>query len=758
MAAFTPPAAAPLLWLQNPRNRTDVLACARCGAARPGDQLRHLAGRHGNGEKTSPGLAGQVDATEACECGLGCGIVYCSPTCRALDAAAGHAQLCVGPHSDTHPFYKYVVLALESGDAYAEFVLAARMSVLASLGSGHQSSSASQSSSGNSILIAQATAIWTSIARDTTIPFWWTLVSTEMLPFEAERYTEAAEELVREAWELLQKGMQMGRRKAFYADFNYSHFGRILTFLSREKINLTVPSSLETHISAMAAVSEQDWDVADVATLTGLAQSIARTRLREVLADEDDFYDSEELHDVRRLRVFLDAAPVKAMRMIIAEPALYLTPPLALICIPSVDAVGLPHSCVPTTRIQALFLKGAAGASPIDGASLPKSHSYKGHSTYGGIAVQLVSTNTKKRSRQPDAVISPTTLSKIDDVGSLDLAERAEMLALCGLVCDCDRCKYEKEERAGKGGSLPIRSLVSLALAAQEQERYAQAEVLWNTIIAKAPATSDVYADALYNRARLVGWRDRWSASDRMFVEAGRLAPAHAGVTQWLEESRSYATLGDDDATCGDVALKTRPDISTAAEHALFGGRAFVRMGVLTSEECALTVNEVEAHVAASPNGWTTSRHYAVPTTDIPVHAVPSVLERFNRILVDRIYPLMAAQFQVKASRIRVIDAFVVKYSAERQRSLPLHCDQSQFSLTITLNAGDEYEGGVTYFAEAGEIVNCNESGAVISFEGSLLHGGHPITRGTRYIIVAFLYAYKEEEEEEEEEAEKKEV
>ena len=53
---------------------------------------------------------------------------------------------------------------------------------------------------------------------------------------------------------------------------------------------------------------------------------------------------------------------------------------------------------------------------------------------------------------------------------------------------------------------------------------------------------------------------------------------------------------------------------------------------------------------------------------------------------------------------IRVIDAFLVKYSAEKQRSLPLHCDQSQFSLTIAMNPREEYEGGGTFFADAGAV------------------------------------------------------
>lgn len=53
-----------------------------------------------------------------------------------------------------------------------------------------------------------------------------------------------------------------------------------------------------------------------------------------------------------------------------------------------------------------------------------------------------------------------------------------------------------------------------------------------------------------------------------------------------------------------------------------------------------------------------------------------------------------------------------------------------------------------TYFAEYGQVLNCNVGG-VISFQGNLFHGGHPITAGIRYILVAFLYSHKEDEEEE---------
>ncbi len=60
-----------------------------------------------------------------------------------------------------------------------------------------------------------------------------------------------------------------------------------------------------------------------------------------------------------------------------------------------------------------------------------------------------------------------------------------------------------------------------------------------------------------------------------------------------------------------------------------------------------------------------------------------------------KIAGMLGEQYNVKPSSIRTIDAFVVKYDAKKQRSLPLHCDQSEFSLTVALNSyKEDYQGG----------------------------------------------------------------
>merc|ERR1740133_591247 len=70
--------------------------------------------------------------------------------------------------------------------------------------------------------------------------------------------------------------------------------------------------------------------------------------------------------------------------------------------------------------------------------------------------------------------------------------------------------------------------------------------------------------------------------------------------------------------------------------------------------------------------------------------------------------------------------------------SLPLHSDQSILSFTIALNDPAEYEGGGTWFRGLGMAVDAAAAGHVVMFPGKLEHAGHPITSGTRYVIVLF--------------------
>jgi len=141
---------------------------------------------------------------------------------------------------------------------------------------------------------------------------------------------------------------------------------------------------------------------------------------------------------------------------------------------------------------------------------------------------------------------------------------------------------------------------------------------------------------------------------------------------------------------------------------------------------------------AALCGGW--SRRYSVPTTDLHVHNVPVALDILNRALERRIFPALAEQYSVPVSRLRVLDAFIVKYAFDGQRELPLHRDQSIFSATLALNDVSCFDGGGTWF-EAPHRAISPHRGCFVTFPGSAVHGGRAITRGTRYIIALFLYA-----------------
>lgn len=234
----------------------------------------------------------------------------------------------------------------------------------------------------------------------------------------------------------------------------------------------------------------------------------------------------------------------------------------------------------------------------------------------------------------------------------------------------------------------------------------------------------------------------------------------------------------------------------------------------LSRAECAAIIEEAEERAAerrssdggdGSGNGWGTARHYAVPTTDIAVRDLPRTLDWFNTAMLNRIGPLVAAatalgrgdfksgecavsgnvdvklesgfakkqtacvevngdgwteaaaaagdigqEFVSFVRRLRVHDAFVVRYDAAAQRSLPLHTDQGELSLTVSLNSTGEYEGGGTWFEGLGRAVRPSDPGHVVVFPGGdTVHGGREITSGIRYVLAVFLYEHREKEEEE---------
>lgn len=214
--------------------------------------------------------------------------------------------------------------------------------------------------------------------------------------------------------------------------------------------------------------------------------------------------------------------------------------------------------------------------------------------------------------------------------------------------------------------------------------------------------------------------------------------PEHEQLQAEVEALREYDGARAVDGTAAPAASGR---VTATPLELSKGRRVFLSTRpLLDRATCARAIELCEAKAAAA-GGWSTKRHTTVPTTDMEVRSQPDVLRLFNDACATAIFPAMAAMYAelgVSASALRVSDAFVVRYDAAAQRSLPTHVDDSHFSITIALNALAEYDGGGTYFEDLEGAVK-PEQGHVVAFPGSLRHGGQPITRGRRYVIAAFL-------------------
>jgi hypothetical protein len=151
---------------------------------------------------------------------------------------------------------------------------------------------------------------------------------------------------------------------------------------------------------------------------------------------------------------------------------------------------------------------------------------------------------------------------------------------------------------------------------------------------------------------------------------------------------------------------------------------------------CEWIIFESENY-AKNNGGWTTRRHENYPTTDIPIEKIPGV---FNFVLnsFDGIFNKIKKSYCFTEEVIfNIKDLFIVKYNEETQNKLDLHQDGSFLSVNLLLSDPADFEGGGTYFNDG--LTVFLEQGDLLVHSGKVEHSGLPITKGTRYIMVAFV-------------------
>ena len=238
---------------------------------------------------------------------------------------------------------------------------------------------------------------------------------------------------------------------------------------------------------------------------------------------------------------------------------------------------------------------------------------------------------------------------------------------------------------------------------------------------AKAFPLPPTSSDAIAERLRTARALDAASPIAGIEFEAVQLPEGSYG-----NQPSSYDLQGGDDYL---EMFGTKPSVYVSSKP------------LLPKAVCAHFIATAEAW-AKKNGGWTTARHYSVATTDVPLIDLPELLPSFNQALHEALLPALASLYPKAAplaSRLRVLDCFLVRYDAEAQNSLSLHTDQSLLSFTIALNDPTEYEGGGTFFRGAGRAIDAPAAGHAIMFPGKAEHAGEPITKGRRYIVVLFM-------------------
>ncbi|CAJ1945159.1 unnamed protein product [Cylindrotheca closterium] len=265
-------------------------------------------------------------------------------------------------------------------------------------------------------------------------------------------------------------------------------------------------------------------------------------------------------------------------------------------------------------------------------------------------------------------------------------------------------------------------------------------------------ASADTVRPSVSLSSKLPGWltvqNDRELLSDLMnqarqrhheAIQKARASYFHGPATE-LSKKESEKSLESQILDEYEVHANGKiPDFDTELERRLFVTNE--ETPLFSEQECQDVVAKAESHFGDQPWSRLPSGQYDV--AGFWIRDVPSVHEWFNKMLQERLFPLLVKKFPhfvPDMTDLCVDNAYVFKYTPETGRRTDVHTDSGCLSFTISLNKNDEYQGGGTWFEGLEgdtEVIEMNIGQCTVR-PGGVKHCGHAIKEGTRYIIGGF--------------------
>lgn len=168
---------------------------------------------------------------------------------------------------------------------------------------------------------------------------------------------------------------------------------------------------------------------------------------------------------------------------------------------------------------------------------------------------------------------------------------------------------------------------------------------------------------------------------------------------------------------------------------------------------CCRHLMDVFEKSAHKPSGFNEQRRDGAPLVfddkvkkrrDFVVSSNTSLAEQIRVLYLRRIVPEIAKAFHFE---VKSHEAFkLARYDARDKGFFRAHRDNTnsvnahrRFAVSINLNA-EEHEGGHLVFPEYCSAGYRPATGEALVFCCSLLHEARPVTKGNRYVQLAFLY------------------